>query len=80
MAAAGAVLAAHQRDGAVQEAELDLPYASICVVVNHAAGRGDSGEAISMQALLATLEGGMAKVRTLLDHLAPIAAPPGDPK
>ena len=60
--------------------ELDLPYAAICVVVNHAAGRGDSGEAISMQALLATLEGGMEKVRTLLDHLAPIAVPPGEPK
>ena len=60
--------------------ELDLPYAAICVVVNHAAGRGDSGETISMQALLATLESGMEKVRTLLDHLAPIAVPPGDPK
>jgi 5'-methylthioadenosine phosphorylase len=56
--------------------ELDLPYAAICVVVNHAAGRGDSGDAISMQALVATLEGGMEKVRTLLDHLAPIATPP----
>lgn len=56
--------------------ELDLPYAAICVVVNHAAGRGDSGETISMRALLATLEGGMEKVRTLLDHLAPIATPP----
>jgi 5'-methylthioadenosine phosphorylase len=59
--------------------ELDLPYAAICVVVNHAAGRGDSGESISMQALIATLEGGMEKVRALLDHLAPIASPPGDP-
>jgi len=56
--------------------ELDLPYAAICVVVNHAAGRGDSGETISMQALLSTLENGMEKVRTLLDHLAPIATPP----
>ncbi len=56
--------------------ELDLPYAAICVVVNHAAGRGDSGEAISMNALLATLEGGMEKVRSLLEHLAPIATPP----
>jgi hypothetical protein len=44
--------------------------------VKHAAGRGDSGDAISMQALVATLEGGMEKVRTLLDHLAPIATPP----
>ena len=58
--------------------ELDLPYVAICVVVNHAAGLGDSGDTISMQALLATLESGMEKVRTLLDHLAPIAVPPGD--
>jgi len=55
--------------------ELDLPYAAICVVVNHAAGRGDSAHAISMQALARTLDEGMAKVRTLLEHLAPIAAP-----
>jgi len=56
--------------------ELDLPYAAICVVVNHAAGRGDSAHAISMQALVKTLDEGIAKVRTLLEHLAPIAVPP----
>ncbi|MEO8486856.1 MAG: S-methyl-5'-thioinosine phosphorylase [Betaproteobacteria bacterium] len=61
---------------AVLARELELPYAAICVVVNHAAGRGDSSETISMQALLATLESGMEKVRMLLDHLAPIAAAP----
>lgn len=54
--------------------ELELPYAAICVVVNHAAGRGDSTEAISMDALLDTLEGGMEKVRALLDYLVPLAA------
>lgn len=57
--------------------ELDLPYAAICVVVNHAAGRGDSTHAISMQALVKTLDEGIAKVRALLEHLAPIATPPG---
>lgn len=56
--------------------ELELPYAAICVVVNHAAGRGDSTETISMESLLNTLDRGMESVRALLDHLAPIAAPP----
>lgn len=55
--------------------ELELPYVSICVVVNHAAGRGDSTEVISMEALVRTLDAGMDKVRTLLDHLVPIVAP-----
>jgi 5'-methylthioinosine phosphorylase len=49
--------------------ELELPYAAIAVIVNHAAGRGDSAEAISMEALVRTLEAGMARVRTLLEHL-----------
>jgi 5'-methylthioinosine phosphorylase len=58
--------------------ELDLPYAAICVVVNHAAGRGDSTETISMESLSRTLERGMEKVRALLEHLAPIGAPEAD--
>jgi len=56
--------------------ELELPYASICVIVNHAAGRGDSAQAISMEALVRTLEAGMDKVRALLDHLVPLVSPP----
>jgi len=64
---------------AVLARELDLPYAAICVVVNHAAGRGDSARAISMEALSRTLEAGIEKVRRLVDHLAPIAhAPAGE--
>ncbi len=55
--------------------ELALPYVSICVVVNHAAGRGDSTEAISMECLVQTLDAGMAKVRVLLDHLVPRFTP-----
>ena len=58
--------------------ELELPYASICVVVNHAAGRGDSRETISMEALVRTLDAGMDNVRTLLDHLVPMVAPEAD--
>ncbi|CAG0990787.1 5'-methylthioadenosine phosphorylase [Burkholderiales bacterium] len=63
---------------AVLARELDLPYAAICVVVNHAAGRGDSAETISMDALSRTLESGIDKVRALLEHLAPIMTPPGN--
>ncbi len=50
--------------------ELGLPYAAICVVVNHAAGRGDSASAISMEGISQVLETGMDKVRTLLEHVA----------
>jgi 5'-methylthioadenosine phosphorylase len=52
--------------------ELELPYASIAVVVNHAAGRGDSEERISMEHIAAVLETAMDKVRTLLEHVAPL--------
>jgi 5'-methylthioinosine phosphorylase len=51
--------------------ELDLPYAAICVVVNQAAGRGDSAVEISMDGIADVMEAGMAKVRRLLDHVAP---------
>jgi 5'-methylthioadenosine phosphorylase len=53
--------------------ELGLPYAAICVVVNHAAGRGESVQMISMLGIAAVLEAAMDKVRTLLDHIAPLA-------
>ncbi len=56
--------------------ELELPYAAICVIVNHAAGRGDSAESISMEALVRTLDAGMDKVRLLLDHLVPLVPQP----
>ena len=53
--------------------ELELPYVAICVVVNHAAGRGDSADEISMEGIAAVLEAAMAKVRRLLDHVAAAA-------
>lgn len=53
--------------------ELGLPYVAICVVVNHAAGRGDSARTISMDGINAVLESAMDRVRTLLDHVAPRA-------
>lgn len=60
---------------AILARELNLPYVAICVVVNHAAGRADSREAISMDDLAHTLASGIERVRALLDHLAPIAVP-----
>jgi len=51
--------------------EVGLPYAVICVVVNHAAGRGDSEREISMEGISQVLESAMDKVRALLDHIGP---------
>jgi 5'-methylthioinosine phosphorylase len=59
---------------AVLARELELPYAAICVVVNHAAGRGDSAHQISMEGIAKVLEAGMEKVRALLEHVAPRVA------
>lgn len=55
---------------AVLAREAGLPYVSICVVVNHAAGRGESAQQISMEGISLVLETAMDKVRTLLDHVA----------
>jgi 5'-deoxy-5'-methylthioadenosine phosphorylase len=52
--------------------ELALPYAVIAVVVNHAAGRGDSSEQISMAGIAKVLETAMDKVRALLEHVTPL--------
>ena len=49
--------------------ELGVPYVSICVVVNHAAGRGQSAAEISMEGISQVLETAMDKVRALLDHV-----------
>lgn len=57
---------------AVLARELELPYAAIAVVVNHAAGRGDSAHAVSMPGIARVLETAMDKVRTLLEHIAPL--------
>ena len=56
---------------AVLARELELPYAAICVVVNHAAGRGDSSVSVEMDGIARVLETGMDRVRTLLEHAAP---------
>jgi len=55
--------------------ELGVPYVAICVVVNHAAGRGDSTSEISMEGITQVLESGMDKVRALLEHAVTSMAP-----
>lgn len=49
--------------------ELGLEYATIAVVANYAAGRGDSVEGISMEGIVAVLEEAMGKVRRIIDRL-----------
>ncbi len=49
--------------------ELGVDYAAIAVVVNHAAGRGDSALSISMTGIVAALETAMDKVRLLIDQV-----------
>jgi 5'-methylthioadenosine phosphorylase len=46
--------------------ELDLPYATLAVVANHAAGVASSSEAISLDAIGPVLQATMARVRILL--------------
>lgn len=55
--------------------ELGLPYAMLAVVVNHAAGMGDSSQGISLEAITATLEATMLRVRNILSVLVRQAAP-----
>jgi 5'-methylthioinosine phosphorylase len=50
--------------------EAGLEYAAIAVVANHAAGRGDSARAISLEAMEAVLEKSMQRVRRILEKLA----------
>lgn len=49
--------------------ELGLPYAAICPVANWAAGRGDSGHVIHMQAIEAVLRESLGQVRRIFEVL-----------
>ncbi len=49
--------------------EIGLRYAVLAVVVNHAAGRGESSEAIHLDQINAVLKASMLKVRQLLEKL-----------
>ncbi len=49
--------------------ELDLAYAAIAVVANHAAGRGTSRDSIRLDDIHAALQEAMARVRSILERL-----------
>ena len=49
--------------------ELDLAYAAIAVVANHAAGRGASRDSIQLDDIRAVMEHALARVRNILEHL-----------
>lgn len=51
---------------AVLARELGLPYAVLTVVANHAAGRGESRESISLEAMGSVMNAAMARVRRIL--------------
>jgi 5'-methylthioadenosine phosphorylase len=49
--------------------EMELGYAMIAVVANHAAGRGNSAESISVAEIGRVLESAMQNVRTIVEQL-----------
>jgi len=55
---------------AVLAREIGLCYAALAVVVNHAAGRGDSRTGIAMSDIAAVMEPAMQRVRAILEQLA----------
>lgn len=54
---------------AVLARELELPYAAINVVANHAAGRGASANGIHFDSLEVVLQGAMGKVKAIIENL-----------
>jgi len=53
---------------AVLARELGLAYAAIAVVVNHAAGRGDSKSGIALDRIEAMLQATIGRARRIIDH------------
>lgn len=54
--------------------ELDLPYATLAVSANHAAGRGDSRDAIDLEAIGKVLEAAMSKAVAVISAAVKTAA------
>ena len=47
--------------------EIELEYAAIAVIVNHAAGRGESARGVSLQQIEEVLKDGVGRVRRILE-------------
>lgn len=54
---------------AILARELNLNYAAIAVVANHAAGRGQNKDAVAMEEIHVVLRGAMQKVKNILELL-----------
>lgn len=54
---------------AILARELEIPYATVAVVANYAAGRGDSAQGIPLETAHIILENTMMHVRNMLEHL-----------
>lgn len=54
---------------AVLAREMDVPYATMCVVANWAAGRADSRDGIEFGSIEAVLQKSLVRVRTILEKL-----------
>jgi 5'-methylthioadenosine phosphorylase len=50
--------------------EIDVPYATLAVVVNHAAGRGESARAIPFETIERMLHETLARARRIIEQLA----------
>jgi 5'-methylthioinosine phosphorylase len=48
--------------------EIELPYAALCVVANHAAGVGDSTERVALDMIAGVLDQAMSRVRKILSR------------
>jgi 5'-methylthioadenosine phosphorylase len=49
--------------------EIGLSYATLAIVVNHAAGRGDSHAAVAMDAMAAILQQAMGRVQRIIEQM-----------
>lgn len=54
--------------------ELEIPYAALAVVANHAAGKGDSHHVVSLDAITEVVDQAMARVRAVLSAFVRLGA------